>query len=356
MTNNHQKNPVLIIVNNPNIKQIIKSIEASSDKYNFFWLKAYDQITQKIKMLNYKQNHCSQKSVITVIVDKVDDDFIQLSLKLNITKTTIVIDSIKDNDNHHHKNLQSNLSWKNSLCNCFYHFVLVEGFNQRSIAKHISFIIDQINRITIPTKKPDTHKINNYLNYLDPSSHSFDHSIYQFHVSSSKTKSDVSKYLSNCAKKIGLRYQLCSSVFSICEELITNGIYDGAKTLNSQYYSLIHKKHDLFLIPEHWVLVKFASSENYLIISVTDYFGGLNAQCFIQHLKKTIHQHNISDYIDNKNQGGAGLGLFKVLLSTDGLMVFSKKNLSTEVVAIINLSKKTKLNYRAPRSYNFFEL
>ena len=228
---------------------------------------------------------------------------------------------------------------------------------KKNFKSHIYFLINNLYNLysNKSNNKSPTNPVSDYVNLQKPlkKHNDHDHDIqskkscsflaYKFHISSSKSKDIINDFILKSLKKLKLRQHLCKSIYSINEELITNALYDAtSKTTNS--YDIINKKQDIFLDKMHWPLLKSNFNKKFYIISITDYIGAFDFECFIKHIKKSLHRDKIKDFIEQKSQGGAGLGIFKIILIADCFMVFRKKNCYTEAIAIVfieNNKKKT---------------
>ena len=169
-------------------------------------------------------------------------------------------------------------------------------------------------------------------------------------ASRDQLNSEVMEYANN--HKVGTyRSKLA---FSISEELLMNATYDALAAAKIEKYKDLRKHPETILDPEHRSVLQYACDGKILAISVKDPFGLLEREKYYHYLKKVLSRDDSTKIIDTK-QGGAGLGLFKILFSCHSLICNVDRNVCTEMIALIDLDSKVKDFSRMTRSIHFFQ-
>ena len=164
-------------------------------------------------------------------------------------------------------------------------------------------------------------------------------------------RAEISRSVVQYAKKNKLGNYLSRLASGITEELIMNAVKDApsaAKKYTDSKKNIIIDNDKL--INE----VQYAADNNNFIISVTDKFGSIRKETYFQYLKKVLYQDEKPEKILDSKEGGAGLGLFKILYSCHSLVCNCKFMSKTEMIAIIDLKSKLRNFKRMPRSIHFF--
>ncbi len=131
----------------------------------------------------------------------------------------------------------------------------------------------------------------------------------------------------------------------VCDEYITNAIYDAPKTSEGspKYYSR-DRSQAFELAPYENVEVKWKVGENYITMSVVDQFGSLRKEDIFRVLSKCFsgskHVVNLS------KETSAQVGFFKVLSGVCDVVVNIEQGKTTELICIVDRS----LNRRAFRT------
>ena len=173
-------------------------------------------------------------------------------------------------------------------------------------------------------------------------------------IPSSYDKTELSTQLKQDALEWGVGQQRAGRIFALAEEMCSNAIYDAPVEAGlSASYGTITKKRPLVLRPEHWPRLEWGRSKNLFAVGVRDPFGALHESCLMKHLQKIRHRGEVAQIMEFKNQGGAGLGFFKIFLSCHALVVHVKKSSYTESIALYDLSLRSSSG-RASRSLHFF--
>jgi len=139
---------------------------------------------------------------------------------------------------------------------------------------------------------------------------------------------------------------------AISEELLMNAIYDAPVAAGLNHYE--EKRADTFTLEsDEQSILKLGCDSDVLMISVRDPFGAFTREKFYEYASKILHRHENVQLIDTKS-GGAGLGIFKMLYDSHGLIVNIWPGTATEVLAIIELNAKSQSFSKAGRSLHYF--
>ena len=174
-------------------------------------------------------------------------------------------------------------------------------------------------------------------------------------VPSSSHKAEFTERMRDDALSWGVGWRRVDHIFALAEEICSNAIYDAPLEggMGEVYGKMIHKKGPLVLKPQHWPVCEWACDGDVFVVGVKDYFGALRESCMMEHLQKVRHRPKSFDIMEHKDQGGAGLGFFKMFFSSHALVAHVEKNQSTEIMAFYDLAF-CKASHREARSLHFF--
>lgn len=142
-------------------------------------------------------------------------------------------------------------------------------------------------------------------------------------------------------------------VFGITEELLMNCIYDAPVAGGAHHYNETPRTTAITLKPNEYSVLSYGCDGLVFAVSVTDPFGALKKSTLFQYLKKVLRRQDSSNLIDTK-QGGAGLGLFKILYSAHSLVCNVSPKKRTEVMALIDIHHQVRDFSRMTRSVGYF--
>lgn len=172
-------------------------------------------------------------------------------------------------------------------------------------------------------------------------------------------RSDDREYMNNqvmqFADKSGLSQHIGKLAFAISEEMLMNAIYDAPMENGRYKYGTLSRTVPVNLEPHEFAKLTFGCDSVIFAISVTDPFGGLRRDTFLAYLRKVLKRNESADLIDKK-QGGAGLGLFKILYSCHSLVCNVKAGKTTEVMALIDVRQQLRDFSKMARSIHFFDV
>ncbi|RYZ58859.1 MAG: hypothetical protein EOP07_05730 [Proteobacteria bacterium] len=141
--------------------------------------------------------------------------------------------------------------------------------------------------------------------------------------------------------------------FGISEELLMNTIYDAPAAAGIERFQNIDQVNSIVLQPEEYGELSYACDGQILAIASSDPFGALKKETLLTYLKKVLRREDGEGLIDTK-KGGAGLGLFKILYSSHGIVCNVSKGTKTEIMALIDINDPLRDFASLARSIHYF--
>lgn len=160
---------------------------------------------------------------------------------------------------------------------------------------------------------------------------------------------EVMKFADSCR----LNSHVSKMIWGISEEMLMNAIYDAPASSSKDCYQNISRTDNLKLEPEDYATLSYGCDGNLFILSSSDPFGSLKKDILLNYLKKVLRRFDSASIIDIK-EGGAGLGLFKILYSCHGVICNVKHGEKTEIMAIIEIDQQIKDFAKMPRSIEYY--
>lgn len=163
-------------------------------------------------------------------------------------------------------------------------------------------------------------------------------------ITNSARKKATLEALSMILEKKTIPKRIATSIIRATDELILNGVFDAPIDMKGKRY-----KHDLErgeefeLVKKEEIELEIISTQSFLQISVTDFFGSLQKEDFIPLLSKNFQKQEITGAGDAQ-KSDRGLGLYQILNS----------GLSMQV--LIEPGKRTKMSLVVPWVANVREL
>ncbi len=163
------------------------------------------------------------------------------------------------------------------------------------------------------------------------------------------TNKEVQEWVENC----GLGKNISRLAYGICEELLMNAIYDAPVAGGRAHYEAMDRHLPRELSPEDWSTLRFGVDDRLFAISITDPFGAFLRERWFTYLRKALKRNDSESLIDTK-KGGAGLGLFKMLYSSHGVVCNVSPGKATEVIILISFQHQIRDFVHTPRSIHYF--
>jgi len=136
----------------------------------------------------------------------------------------------------------------------------------------------------------------------------------------------------------------------MANELVSNALYNGpeGKRLGANYP--VDRKDPVFLKGSELIQLHLGIDSHAAVLSVIDCFGTLTKDKVIQSLYRSYKEKTVQE-----KKGGAGLGLYLSYSHGHQFIVNSKAGVKTEVIIVIEKTKRYK-NYKSRRkSFHFFD-
>jgi len=140
-------------------------------------------------------------------------------------------------------------------------------------------------------------------------------------------------------------------VQTILNELATNAIYNAPTQNNEQIYKERDRTEKVKLPDGESVIVRVGMVDKHIIVSVKDPYGSLTKNRVVESLKRSIEE---AGKPENKN-GGAGLGLFLSYGYSNQIIFNVEQGKATEIISIIECTKRYKNFRERVTSFHFFE-
>lgn len=154
-------------------------------------------------------------------------------------------------------------------------------------------------------------------------------------------KHSILKNIELFAAKMNGFAGLPGTAVTIASELIMNAAFDApvdAKTGEAKYANL-SRQSNLVLTEQEYIEVNYGVSGDSLVLSARDHFGSLTRKKIVDNLYRCDQKG--PDQV-RQTTGGAGVGLYLLLNVSSQLDIYIEPQKSTEVVALINISKRQK--------------
>jgi hypothetical protein len=185
--------------------------------------------------------------------------------------------------------------------------------------------------------------------YLSPES-----AIQSHTVRGSGDRDTLNKIVQEWVDACGVGKNISRLAHGICEELLMNAIYDAPVAGGRTHYEQLERTSKRELTPDEWSTLRFGMNDRLFAIAVTDPFGAFLREKWFSYLRKALKRDDTNNLIDTK-KGGAGLGLFKMLYSSHGVVCNVDQGQRTEVIVLININIPVRDFIHMPRSIHYFK-
>lgn len=172
-------------------------------------------------------------------------------------------------------------------------------------------------------------------------------------VRGSAEREELNMKVMRFAEACHLGQHAARMAFGITEELLMNTVYDAPAAGGVQRFQNVEQTHAIVLEPSEFGELTFACDGQILAISSSDPFGALKKHTLLNYLKKVLKREDSVGLIDEK-RGGAGLGLFKILYSSHGIVCNVSQGQRTEIMALIDLDDQLRDFASMTRSIHYF--
>lgn len=159
----------------------------------------------------------------------------------------------------------------------------------------------------------------------------------------------VQRFAEDC--KLGSH--IAKAVWGISEEMLMNAVYDAPVAAGLSRFLDLPRSQRMPLQESEQSTLRFACDGEVFIVAVSDPFGLLEKDKFFSYLRKVLKRHDSQALIDTK-QGGAGLGLFKILYNSHSIVVNVDDRKRTEIIAILDLNEQLRDVSKMARTIHYF--
>lgn len=172
-------------------------------------------------------------------------------------------------------------------------------------------------------------------------------------ITASKERDRINSKVQKFAEACQLGQQLARVSFGISEELLMNAIFDAPQAAGIERFKDFDQTIPIALEPHEYGELSYGCDGQTLVISSSDPFGALKKVTLLKYLKKVLRREDGEGLIDEK-KGGAGLGLFKILYSSHGLVCNVSPGKRTEIMAVIDINDPLRDFSTVARSIHYF--
>jgi hypothetical protein len=172
-------------------------------------------------------------------------------------------------------------------------------------------------------------------------------------IKGSSDRDPSNKAVSDWVEACGLGKNIARLATGICEELLMNAIYDAPVAGGRTHYEEMERREKRDLAEDEWATLKYGCDGRIFAISICDPFGAFLRDRWFSYLRKVLKRNDTEQLIDTK-KGGAGLGLFKMLYSSHGIVCNVDPGKTTEVIVLIAINVPVRDFVHMPRSIHYF--
>jgi hypothetical protein len=184
--------------------------------------------------------------------------------------------------------------------------------------------------------------------YLSPES-----KLQQRTIKGTADRDPCNKQVQDWVESCGLGKNIGRLAYGICEELLMNAIYDAPVAGGRTHYEDMERHEMRTLASDEWATLRYGVDGRLFAISITDPFGAFARDKWFSYLRKALKRDDSDTLIDTK-KSGAGLGLFKMLYSSHGVVCNVDPGKITEVIILISLNHPVRDFLHMPRSIHYF--
>lgn len=172
-------------------------------------------------------------------------------------------------------------------------------------------------------------------------------------ITTSRDRDTCDQEVQKWAESCGLGKNTARLAYGITEELVMNAVFDAPIAGGRTQYETLERTTARDLLPDEHATLRYGCDNHLLAISIEDPFGAFQRDKWWQYARKILKRHDTESLIDTK-KGGAGLGLFKMLYSSHGVVCNVDPGKRTEVIVLIDLTQPIRDFSQMPRSIHYF--
>lgn len=177
--------------------------------------------------------------------------------------------------------------------------------------------------------------------------------IHERMITSSKDRETCNAEVQQWIDACGQSKSIGRLAFGIAEELVMNAVYDAPVAGGRHHYDHLERHQGRDLAPDEYAKLRYGSDGQTIAISIVDPFGAFGRDKWWHYARKILKRDDTETLIDKK-KGGAGLGLFKMLYSSHGVVCNVEPGKKTEVIVLMDLRQPLRDFSQMPRSIHYF--
>jgi len=154
-------------------------------------------------------------------------------------------------------------------------------------------------------------------------------------ITNSARKKATLEALSIILEKKTIPKRIASSIIRATDELILNAVFDAPMDLKGKHYKHgLDRSEEFDLSRKEEVEIELISTQTFLQISVTDYFGSMDKEDFIPLLAKNFSKQEVAGD-EESNRADRGLGLYQILNSGLSLQIVIEEGKRTRMSLVV---------------------
>jgi len=154
-------------------------------------------------------------------------------------------------------------------------------------------------------------------------------------ITNSARKKATLEALSIILEKKTIPKRIASSIIRATDELILNAVFDAPVDQGRKHYKHgLERGEEFDLSRKEEVEIELISTQNFLQVSVTDYFGSMDKEDFIPLLAKNFSKQEVAADAES-SRADRGLGLYQILNSGLSLQVVIEEGKRTRMSLVV---------------------
>lgn len=176
--------------------------------------------------------------------------------------------------------------------------------------------------------------------------------VHEHAIVSSESRHNLIDIMDNHLRQVGVHRSIMGKCNMVVEELLMNAIYDAPVDAKGQsLYNHLPRTEPVHLKPEEQGTFRYACDGLLVAASVEDPFGFFDRQTILDYLERCYQGHSGAQRLSKK--GGAGLGLFQIMKTSDLVVWNVAPHVKTEVIVMFNIDPKARQSNKAT-SFHYF--
>jgi hypothetical protein len=160
----------------------------------------------------------------------------------------------------------------------------------------------------------------------------------------------VIQAIENILGQKGVPPKLCVVASQAIDELLMNAIFDAPVADDYEYRRHLERTKDFELLEREKAEIEIAVSQEYIALSVTDFFGSLKKEAGLAFIRKDYEVKELKV----KEVESSGVGIYGIIKSGLSLLFLLRPGQTTQVVIFVPMVKNFKAFRSAVRFFSFF--